>query len=331
MPVSKEDVRNAFRYILGREPENYRTIFKYMLFPSVDSVRAYLLRSAEFQSKYRALGREVQAHPAQFRERPATAFIHLQKAGGTTLHALLARNFEPARVYQAPENRLHMLSVAELGWFDLFSGHFDFASLAFIQRRVVRAVAFFREPRERLVSFYRFMRSHPLSGEFAHSRSVQLAHELSAEAYFEHEEVRATPEVFNHYLLAFAYSAGELAQAGPLAPRIVTPQRIEQALRNVRALTAVGLTERYDESVRRIFRALGLPLPGRIVARHVTDRMGRSDRRFASVEPVPMTPRLEAALADLVRYDLQIYEAAKEAALTADALPPAARSTAPPP
>ena len=310
MPVSKADVRNGFRFILGREPENNLTVLKYMLYPTLESFRVHLLRSKEFQSKHRAMGLEVQAHPAASRYRPATVFIHLQKTGGMTFHALLARRFEQDRVFQAPQNMLHLLSIAELGWFDLFSGHFDYASTKFIQRPNVCALSFFREPRQRLVSFYRFMRSHPLADEFQDSRSVELAHSLSAEEFFEHDEVRAAPEVFNHYLLTFGLSSYDIEQARPLNEKLITSQIMERAEQNVRALAGIGITERFDESVTVLFNLLGFRAPRRIVSRHVTDRMGKTDKRFSQVEPVAMTPRLLEAMDELVRFDREIYEIA---------------------
>lgn len=317
MPVSREDVRNGFRFILGREPENHLTLLKYMLFPSVESFRSHLIGSDEFQGKlkwpvmvFQGQVQDANTHPFASVDRPATAFIHLQKVGGTTFRSLLAPNFEKNRVCQVLENKLHLLSLAELAWFDLFSGHFDYASTELIQRRRVRTLAFFREPRQRLVSFYRFIRSHPPVDEFANSRSVELANTLGAEEFFEHPEIRAAPEVFNHYLLAFGMSSYEIERAGPLDVKAVTPQVLDRAKQNVRGLTGIGLTERFDESVETLFEALGFRVPRRITPLHVTDRLGKTDARFSKVEPVAMTPRLDAALDDLVKFDEELYRVA---------------------
>ena len=317
MPVSREDVRNGFRFILGREPENHLTLLKYMLFPSVEAFRSHLLHSEEFQGKlkwpvvvFQGQVQDANTHPFASRDRPATVFVHLQKVGGTTFRSLLEPNFEKNRICQVLENKLHLLSLAELAWFDLFSGHFDYASIEFIQRRRVRTLAFFREPRQRLVSFYRFIRSHPPIDEFENSRSVELANRLTAEEFFEHPEMRAAPEVFNHYLRTFGMSSYEIEQAPPLDANSITPQILERAKQNVRALTGIGLTERFDESVEILFERLGFPVPRRITPLHVTDRLTKTDTRFSKVEPVAMTPRLGAALDDLVKFDEELYKIA---------------------
>jgi hypothetical protein len=310
MPISRQDVRHGFRFILGREPENELVYLKYMLFPNLEKFRAHLFRSDEFRGKSKGDDLEISAYPAASHDREVTVFIHLQKVGGMTFHSLLSRNFEHDRICQVRENKLHLLSLAELGWYDLFSGHFDHAAVDFIPKRKIRKVAFFREPRARLISFYRFVKSHPPRDEFANSRSVQLANQLSPEEFFEHEEIRAAPEVFNHYLLTFGLSSYAVQQAGPRCADLITPEIVERAKQNIGNLTGIGLTEKFKESAGLIFNQLGFRMPMWIESKHVTDRLPNVDGRFSKVEPVAMTPRLNAALDELVRYDNELYHMA---------------------
>jgi SAM-dependent methyltransferase len=65
MPVTKEDVINAYRFILGREPESESVIAPHLVAPDVPSLRALFLESAEFVNgeRYRPY-RPVDGHGA---------------------------------------------------------------------------------------------------------------------------------------------------------------------------------------------------------------------------------------------------------------------------
>jgi len=55
-PVTREDVLAAFRFILGREPEDEQVIEAHQRVGSAAELREILLRSPEFADKYRRLG-----------------------------------------------------------------------------------------------------------------------------------------------------------------------------------------------------------------------------------------------------------------------------------
>jgi hypothetical protein len=93
-----------------------------------------------------------------------------------------------------------------IGSIRFFSGHFDISAIRFIPRDNIEMVALFREPRARLISFYRFLRSHPLVDDFAGDQLIPLAHELTAEEFFENPQLRLFSAVKNHYLFALGRS-----------------------------------------------------------------------------------------------------------------------------
>ncbi len=305
--LSREDVRNGYRFILGREPENESALSHHLSHRSFDDLRLSLLKSSEFQGKYKVLFQELGDHPYLSRARRAVAFIHLQKTGGMTFHALLERHFPVDRICPVRDNNLHLLPVAELGRFDLFSGHFDRASVDFIPRKRVNVVAIFRRPQARLISFYRFHKSHPPRDEFAGSIYVRLANSLSAEEFFEHPQVRSAPEISNYYFLAFGLSFAQAKAGWPPAENSIGTEALEFAKQRVRALDGIGITERFDESVDLIFKSLDLPIPSRVRSVHVTEKFPEFDTRFSRVDPVPMTSRLADALKGLTVFDDAIY------------------------
>jgi hypothetical protein len=305
---TREDVVQAFRLILGREIEDDAAIEAHLRAPSIGDLRQALLRSEEFTGKYRTTHPDVGSHPNLNRGRRAVVFIHLQKTGGTSLRALIGKHFSPERRCPILEDKLHVLSLAELGRYDFFAGHFDISCIGFIPRDTIETIAMFREPRARLISFYRFLKSHPTSDEFAGDQLIPLAHALSAEQFFERPELRAFSAINNHYLFAFGRSFAWFDQNRDSLSNKVLSSALLDAKLQVNALTALGITERFPESAKLICRALEIESPRYIERLHVTDDFANADPRFRRVEPVEMTRRLAEAMRDLVEYDSVLYE-----------------------
>jgi hypothetical protein len=308
---SREDVVSGFRLILGREPEDERVISAHMLIPSVAELRQVLLTSQEFQGKYKVMRPAIDAHPSLSMGRRTIVFIHLQKTGGTSLRVMLERQFPADRRCPVLDDRLHLLSVAELGQYDFFAGHFDQSSLRFIPRDDIKTVALFREPRARLISLYRFLRSHPVGDEFADNYLIRLASESTAEEFFERPELRNDSTLNNHYLFALGSSFSWFNQHRALLSQGKLSQLLEDAKLQIRSLTAIGITEQFEKSVAMICESLELMPAPSIEEVHVTDKFPELDSRFRPVGAVTMTPRLSDAIADLIAYDDELYGFAK--------------------
>jgi hypothetical protein len=305
---SREDVLHGFRLILGREPEDQQAIDAHMNIPTVSELRRTLLVSSEFQGKYKMMRPETHDHPGLSIEREAVVFIHMPKTGGTTLRAMLQGQFPADRVCPVQEDKLHLLSVAELGQYDFFAGHFDRSSMCFIPRKEIKTVVLFREPRARLISYYRFLRAHPNRDEFANDACIRAAHELTAEEFFEYPPIRQLVLVNNHYLIALGASLSwyERKLGLPLSKEEIS-RALKEAKRQICATTAIGITERFDQSAELICKALDLERPLSIAPLHVTSNFVELDARFRRVEPVTMTPRLASALDDLTVFDDELY------------------------
>jgi hypothetical protein len=304
---SREDVLNGFRFILGRELANEGAINEHMRISNLTELRRALLTSDEFKGIYRAMLPDAYDHPSLSMGRETLAFIHLQKTGGSSLRAMLEAQFPPDRRCPVRDDKLHLLSAAELGHYDFFSGHFDRSAIRLIPRTVVRTIALFREPRARLISFYRFLRSHPVRDEFSADPLMRFANELSAEDFFENAEIRSHVGVYNHYLIALGGSYAWFEYTRASLTRVDFSRALEEAKKQIHGLTALGITERFSESVALIWGALNLLPPPSIETAYVTDKLPTMDTRFQRVDPVAMTPRLAAALAELTVYDDELY------------------------
>jgi hypothetical protein len=307
-PPSREDVVQAFRLILGREPENKSVIEAHMRAPNIAELRRAILLSPEFAGKYRTMHPEVGHHPNMTRARRTVVFIHLLKTGGTSLRGLIGKHFLPERRCPIFEDKLHVLSLAQLSQYDYFAGHFDISCLAFIPRDAIETVSVFREPQARLVSLYRFLRSHPMGDEFAGDQLIPLAHALTAEQFFERPELRGFSAINNHYLFAFGRSFSWFDEnRESLSSKMLSSILLDAKLQ-LSALSALGITEQFRESAYLICRKLDMEIPDFIEKLHVTDNFAVTDARFRRVERVEMTPRLAAGMRDLVEHDINLYQ-----------------------
>jgi hypothetical protein len=309
---SREDVIHGFRLILGREIEDQDVIDAHMRVSNVDELRRLLINSEEFREKYKLMHPDTFDHPSVTVGRDTLVFVHLRKTGGISLRNMLEAQFPADRRCPVRENQLHLLSVAELGHYDFFSGHFDQASIRLIPRNKIKTVALFREPRARLISLYRFLRAHPISAEFGSDLLVRFANELSAEEFFERPEVRSSAAVYNNYLIAFGGTYSWFVRNQSALSRDDFAGALEEAKRQIHALTALGITERFDQSAKYIFTALSLNPPRPIDALNVSDNLSKMDHRLRRVEAVTITPRLNAALEELTGYDDELYVFAVE-------------------
>lgn len=117
-------------------------------------LREAILSSDEYRARLNSL---IEAY-----NRETVVFIHLEKTGGTTLHNVLLANYAPDRASPSHYSYLSDFSLIDNAY-DFFSCHIDYDTALRIPRASKRLVALFREPIERLISQYRFWKSHPLS------------------------------------------------------------------------------------------------------------------------------------------------------------------------
>lgn len=323
-PAAPEDyVRWGYRLLLGREPESVEVIQNNPFKNNRHKLVEFLLESVEFKVKYKDFGSKKDRNPYASWEREAVAFIHLPKTGGTTLYALLSNCFHPDRICHVGSHTLYNFSPAEITQYDFFSGHTDYFSLNFIPRRRLRRISMFRDPMQRLISWYRFKKSHPIGGDFDGDLGNRLAKDHSPEEFFEHPYNIAT--LNNSYLVYFGASiddpsfldalAAETSAASTRddgAPSEFITKALQLATERIVGLDALGLTDSFQELVASVFGALGFSVPKSITSAMVTDDLPKSDPVFRPVEPVMMTERLTRGLQRLTKYDQILYDVAKK-------------------
>ncbi len=178
--------------------------------------------------------------------RPPVIFLHNLKAGGTTFREILIRQYGARAVYTVGGRHrttgdLRRIRSLDADKVRVIQGHIPFGVHELL-RRESTYLTLLRDPVERIVSLYRFI----LSGRLSRMRRKDTVDLSSLEAFVERG---ALPEVDN----------GQTRRLSGLDPEFgrCPDGMLEVAKANLRErFSAVGLTERFDESVvlaRRLF------------------------------------------------------------------------------
>jgi peptidoglycan/xylan/chitin deacetylase (PgdA/CDA1 family) len=174
-------------------------------------------------------------------------FIHHAKAAGTTIRKLIVREYGAERVrwldgFRIPEEveGLRRTPGAELARIRVIGGHMPFGLAAELPGRFAY-MTMLRDPVARIVSHYRWALRTPVSR--LHRQVVD--ERLSLREYVERSDYAP---LFNNAQtrLLGAECVGEQPPASPAT--------LERAKRNLERIALIGITERFEESLR-MFRA----------------------------------------------------------------------------
>lgn len=300
-----EDVKYAYRMILGREPEDDAICRGHLAHQNLQALRSAFLHSREGME---LLGRELlesadEEHPFEF-YRPVIVHLHLEKTGGTALYTALAES-DDLHASTAHIGSLKNYSLAWLNRFDLISGHFSYQEAMAIPREPKIVFALFRDPYQRLLSLYRFHRSFP-----DHMRGdpiVALCKDCSPDQFFLHDDVRSSPRIRNYYL----WLMGDLPANCADWTTEAMDAALTLAIERIDRLSAVGVTEDIPASVRLLSAVTGLDLPTQLPRVHATDTMHRDHEGYLPVEQFALTPQLREIMDGLVDYDSVLHDHAR--------------------
>lgn len=213
-----------------------------------------------------------------------TLFLHIPKTAGTTLLRLVERQYR--RLPEAQVVRVYSQADIEAGLGGrrpgVAIGHFRFGFHRTAGEGPFRYVAFLRDPVERVVSEYHYLRGLD-DGLARRMRGLSLS------------EFAATPHGSN---LQTKFVVGDARRVD------VDPDAaLDEARRNLSEhFAAVGITERFDESIVCVADALGWR-----AVRYVPTNIGRLRRaaRAPSAEDIATIERHN-------RCDIELYRAMRD-------------------
>lgn len=322
-PVAFDDVVHAYRWILGREPEQADKITAHLQRHrgSALALRRHFLSSPEFQRQMQALGlldagaSLPQAEPLAPHER-RIVFMHVPKTGGSTVHHHLAAHLADDAICPRRHNNALTLPALDLARYRLVSGHFDRRMLDVLDGQATVRVTMLRPPRERLVSLYRYLASHRPDRIAAGGFELgDAARRHGFEAFLDVASRLNAAVVDNAYVRAFGATLPQArwecaAESGWMATGRVPDEAawesmLARAIACLERFAVVGLMPRFDDSLRRILTACDFAAPDRVEHLKDTDRIADDTPGF---EPVPpLAPSDSAQLDAMTRWDERLY------------------------
>ncbi len=214
-------------------------------------------------------------------------FLHIPKTAGTTFNRILEAEYSPLRIHTLSPQRI----IADIERFkrlpdsrkrrlEVVKGHMHFGLHEYLPNPATY-ITFLREPVDRAVSAFFFIREHRLHPLHRKVAGVSIE-----------EFIRATRSQQNV----------QTKLAGGLTPdEECTPETLQRAKHNLRtSFSVVGLTERFDESLSAMRQRFGWKL--------------KSYRRYRVTSARPASKELPGAVVESIRrsnaFDMELYELA---------------------
>jgi hypothetical protein len=216
---------------------------------------------------------------------PITLFIHIPSTGGTTTLTILETVYGAERVCRVntPERNTPIVRDI-LRWqpfdYDAIASHIMLVSSPKVTLRDYRMMTLLRDPAERAISNYYRVRNNPRHPH--HARFRDLDDPLEAIALL-------PDNLQTRYI------------AGVDVTHPVTEAHLIEAKRRLREdFSAVGITERFDESIRLIGHALGWKIMPDYERRNV-----------GSHRPRTLSDEVYAAARERSAFDVALYDDAQ--------------------
>jgi hypothetical protein len=253
-------------------------------------------------AEYRAL--HGQARTVTPGTAPRLCFVHIEKTAGTSFHEYLLENYAPEEVFPERLWWIEEYLAEEYAKHRLFSGHYGYGLCTGLLPADTRYVTFLRLPTERILSLYYFWRS--VKWEFVvgpDREPARLAKTL------EFSEFLRNPAL--QFSLDNAQVRRLLPGRGSADPRM-EETHARAAQETLKRLAFAGLKELYGLSTLLFSRTVGMPLPSRYYRRLNAEEI-RSHPQHEAVVRQPLNEEQEEVLAEITRWDCELYEASLQA------------------
>ncbi len=172
---------------------------------------------------------------------PTLIFLHIPKAGGTTLQTIIERNYAPGEVhrYQGPQD-FKKYSDRQKRGFKVVSGHFYYG----LHKDIPQPTTYFtmlRDPIERVISNYFYVLRTPEH----HLHAKVKAENMTLRQYV---ESKINPQLDNGQMRLLCGEAN-IPFGGCTAEMLA---KAKQHLRN--SFAVIGLVERFDDTLNLLAR-----------------------------------------------------------------------------
>ena len=312
MPLSPDDVIGAFKYILGRPPEDQEVINYFQKkFNDLHGLRVNLLSSHEFQA---LMSKWIKTHnePISGLElsRRRLVFMHIPKTAGTTLGNILRQAFDGNEIFPR-YNDVLKYPVGNLSKYRLFIGHIDLFQANHIPGPKF-VFSFIREPKRRIISQYNFHRMVAQSAQLRENQPMVEKAKMPLEAYLADPYVRQHVSVSNlqaRYLFCLTEAIRTRFDIRSSINKdswfgLSRTDVVEIVKDNLEVLTLWVLLNFSKSSMRSLLNELDIAAPPEYRSFKVTSGSG-------SVKFDDINSSTSSLLDGLVDIDVEVYEFAK--------------------
>jgi hypothetical protein len=242
-------------------------------------------------------------------------FLRLPKTGGTTLHHHFKAFFRPEEICPSAGPDLHLIPPDRLAGYRYYAGHFVYDQLRLIPGPLF-TVTVLRQPVERLISTYHFLRRHTPGRLARHPLPEASLARTSASllAFLSNPDPVVQYTVNNVMARALAggvnvNAAGDYVfAAGGAGIAMSELEIMHRATGNLLAMDVVGFTNALPQVYARVALAFGMPRLDALA------RLNTRDQVSADLEPAveeEITPEARAELHRLTVLDREIFRLAR--------------------
>jgi hypothetical protein len=235
-------------------------------------------------------------------------YVHIPKCGGTSVNVLLGRIFPAEQGVRLLEHHPRRLAnnTAGLGWHPCYCGHVVYRFRDLLPARTA-VITFLRDPVDRAISAFYFFRSlgRAKLAEEQTTPGLDRCCELSLDEFLEAEPLAARVNLGN--IQTWMFSQPEMYHVSRWRP--LTRADLDEARRNLERVAFVGVSDRFEESIRLLCRMCDWPLP---------DTVPHENRTPVRPAKEEVSPKARAALEELTTLDADLYRLGTD--LFADAL-----------
>jgi len=233
----------------------------------------------------------------QFGKDQTLIFMHIAKAGGSTLHTIIDKEYSELVHFMSrgPKDidKFKMLSAKEKEKIGILKGHMNFGLHELLSKSCTY-ITMLRDPIERVLSHYYFIerdRGHFLHKEYK-STNMNLKDFIYKTTDNDNGQTRAFAGVSDTYSLL--KSEQKIIPFGECSSEI-----FETAKKNLKRFAVVGLMERFDETLILFKRALGWSSPPLYTKQNVT--VGRPSKE-------DLSPDILALIEENNKFDIELYK-----------------------
>jgi hypothetical protein len=224
-------------------------------------------------------------------------FMHIPKAAGTSLHAMLAELYRPEEICPERNFPAVLLPQQEIDKYSFFSAHAPY-DLIYRIPKPAKIVSIFRDPIERSISGYHFLRRFP-----ENRPEPMVAKALSLTEFMNWENRYFREQISNKH---FSLLCGHPHLNPDGVPWRGMSEKLDVGFKRIASMDCVGISEYMTASVAAIWRVLGLDPPPSIRELNTRPPPPDAERKEET------SPLLRERLEEINQIDISLYAFAKD-------------------